>query len=91
MTIATSSTKHHDHSSPGSSERMIGWSVAAACLLAWRLGELSQQPTCPHSRQIRRWTQPSPMARQSSQPSTASGSSVTRTVSRWVQAATTSP
>jgi adenylate kinase len=32
--IATSSSKHHDQSSPGSSERMIGWPVSRACALA---------------------------------------------------------
>ena len=44
MRIASSSTKHHDQSSPGWIERMIGWSSAAACLLACLLGEESQQP-----------------------------------------------
>src|SRR4051794_41811889 len=36
---------------------------------------------------MRRWTHPAPMRRQSSQPSTASGSSVMWMWSRWVQAA----
>src|SRR3954471_19067666 len=36
---------------------------------------------------MRRWTHPAPMRRQSSQPSTASGSSVIWMWSRWVQAA----
>lgn len=48
ITIATSSAKHQDQSSPGSSERMIGWPLAAAWAEACRLGEESQQPTCPH-------------------------------------------
>ena len=30
ISIATSSSKHQDHSSPGSSERMIGWPLAFA-------------------------------------------------------------
>jgi hypothetical protein len=32
---------------------MTGWPVAGACLLAWRLGELSQQWAPPHSWQVR--------------------------------------
>jgi hypothetical protein len=34
MTIATSSTKHQLHSSPGSSDRINGCEAAAACALA---------------------------------------------------------
>src|SRR4051812_15648430 len=53
---------------------MIGcsepWAWAVACLL----GESSQQPTWPHSRQMRRCTQRPPIFRQSSQP----------LVGRWV-------
>src|SRR5919197_245223 len=64
---------------------MIGCWALRAWVLACRPGELSQQPTRPHSRQIRRCSQRPPVARQSSQPSTASGSSVTWTWSRWVQ------
>src|SRR5687767_13049862 len=89
MTIATSSTKQYDHSSPGSIERMIGWPADAAWRLAWRFGELSQQPTRPHSRQMRRCTQVPPVARHSAHPSTASGSSVILIVSRWVHRAMT--
>src|SRR5206468_2977851 len=36
--------------------------------VAWRLGESSQQPTCPQTRHRRRWTHLAPMARHSSQP-----------------------
>ena len=54
MRISSSSSKHQDQTSPGSSERMIGWPLACACAVAWRFGESSQQPTFPHSRQIRR-------------------------------------
>ena len=45
MRIASWSTKHHDQSSPGWIERMSGWPLSAACRLAWRFGEESQQPT----------------------------------------------
>jgi hypothetical protein len=71
---ATSSGKHHDQVSPGSSERISGCPLSCACARAWRLGESSQQPTLPHSRQIRRCSHRPPLTRQSSQPSTASGS-----------------
>src|SRR6266566_5940924 len=47
---------------------MIGWLVAWKCLVACLFFESSQQPTCPHSRQRRRWTQVSPILKQSSQP-----------------------
>jgi len=43
--IASSSTKHQDQSSPGWIERMIGWPLSAACLLACLFGDESQQPT----------------------------------------------
>ena len=43
--IASSSRKHQHQSSPGWSERMMGWPLELACALAWRIGELSQQPT----------------------------------------------
>ena len=49
-----------------------GW-AAAACLLACRCGEESQQPTWPQVRHSRRCTQTVPMARQSSQPSVVLG------------------
>ena len=72
--IPTSSTKHQHQSSPGSSERMIGCAARARrARVACRFGESSQQPTCPHSRQMRRCSQTPPVARQSSQPSTDSG------------------
>jgi hypothetical protein len=48
-------------------------------------GEESQQPILPHVKHMRRWTQPLPIFRHSSQPSIVSGSSVTSTWSRWVQ------
>ena len=38
-----SSGKQYSQRSPGSAEAMTGWPLARACLLAWRLGELSQQ------------------------------------------------
>ena len=82
ITMPTSSTKHQDHSSPGSSERISGCSSVPACLRACLLGESSQQPTWPHSRQIRRCSQTPPSRRQSSQPATSAGSSVTVIVSR---------
>jgi len=54
MRSASSSTKHHDQSSPGWIDRMIGCPASAACLLACLFGEESQQPTWPQLRQIRR-------------------------------------
>src|SRR3954453_5263964 len=47
-TKATSSPTHQLQSSPGSFERRTGCLASAACLEAWRLGELSQHPTLPH-------------------------------------------
>src|SRR6266852_318045 len=47
---------------------MIGWLVAWKCLVACLFFEESQQPTCPHVRQSRRWTQVSPIFKQSSHP-----------------------
>ncbi len=41
---------------------MIGCSVAPACALACLFGESSQQPTCPHVRQMRRCSQTSPLS-----------------------------
>ena len=86
MRIATSSTTHHDQSSPGWIERMIGWPLAAACLLACLFGDESQHPTRPQLRQIRRWHQGSPVSRHSGQPGTSSGSTVSSTLSRCSQA-----
>src|ERR1700723_1871658 len=49
---------------------MIGCPVAAACLDACWLGELSQHPMCPHSAHRRRWShQPLGDARHSTHPS----------------------
>src|SRR6202041_2676762 len=49
---------------------MIGCPVAAACLDACWLGELSQHPMCPHSAHRRRWNhQPFGDARHSTHPS----------------------
>src|SRR5579872_255146 len=48
---------------------MMGWPVWWKCLVAWRWGELSQQPTCPQMRQSRKCTQREPIFRHSSQPS----------------------
>src|SRR5215472_5468925 len=47
---------------------MIGCPVAWKCFVACRLGELSQQPTCPQVRQSRRCTQGDPILRHSSHP-----------------------
>src|SRR4029450_8417190 len=47
---------------------MIGCPVAWKCLVACRLGELSQQPTRPHSTHSRSSTHVPPLARQSWQP-----------------------
>src|SRR4029453_14639699 len=47
---------------------MIGCPVAWKCRVACRLGELSQQPTRPHSTHSRSSTQVPPLARQSWQP-----------------------
>src|SRR5215204_3920050 len=66
--IATSSTKHHSQSSPGSNDWMIGWPLAWKCLVACLFFEESQQPTWPQMRQSRRCTQLSPLCRHSSQP-----------------------
>jgi hypothetical protein len=48
---------------------MMGWPEAWACLVAWRFGDESQQPTCPQVMHIRRWTHQLPVRRHSSQPS----------------------
>src|SRR6516225_1301181 len=48
---------------------MIGWRVAWKCLVAWRFGESSQQPTWPQVRHKRRWTHGEPIFKHSSQPS----------------------
>ncbi len=47
---------------------MIGWPTVRWCAVACLLGDESQHPTWPHVMQMRRWTQRSPMRRQSSQP-----------------------
>ena len=48
---------------------MIGCPASPACLLAWRFGDESQQPTFPQVRHNRRWTHQPPIFRHSSQPS----------------------
>jgi hypothetical protein len=48
---------------------MIGCPLSWKCILAWRCGEESQQPTCPQVRHRRKWTHLEPILRQSSQPS----------------------
>ena len=53
-TNATSSMAHQLQSSPGSAERKIGWPSSAACRLAWRFGDESQQPIFPHVSHMRR-------------------------------------
>src|SRR5579864_8342575 len=47
---------------------MIGWPLAWKCLVAWRLGESSQQPTWPQVRQSRKCSHTAPILRQSSHP-----------------------
>src|SRR5260370_40486975 len=47
---------------------MIGWLVAWKCLVACLFFESSQQPTCPHERRRRRFTQVSPIFKHSSHP-----------------------
>jgi hypothetical protein len=61
--------RRNTHPSGGSYPSMIGWPVLLKCLVAWRFGELSQQPTWPQVRHSRRWTQAEPVFRHSSQPS----------------------
>src|SRR6266851_7068667 len=48
---------------------MTGWLEAWKCFVACLFFEESQQPTCPHSRHIRRCTHESPVFTQSSQAS----------------------
>src|SRR6478735_950000 len=50
-------------------ERMSGCLLRWKCLVACLFLDESQQPTCPHSRHSRRWTQLSPVLMQSSQTS----------------------
>ena len=64
----TSSSKQYLQDSPGSIDVTRGWLCCSQCPRACRFLELSQQPTCPQSRQDRRWTQVSPMATHWSQP-----------------------
>ena len=40
ITIATSSTKHHDQSSPGSSERISGWPLLAGVAAGVAVGRV---------------------------------------------------
>src|SRR5918992_1528961 len=47
---ATWSSKHQLQLSPGWSEVTIGWPASAACLLACRFTDESQQPTLPQVR-----------------------------------------
>lgn len=47
---------------------MTGCWVWWKCLVACLFLEESQQPTCPQTRHMRRWTQRSPDLRHSSQP-----------------------
>src|SRR4029450_2762197 len=64
---------------------MIGCPLSPACAVAWRFGEESQQPIFPQVMHMRRWTQPLPIFRHSSQPSIDSGRAVTSIWSRWLQ------
>src|SRR5437868_12136981 len=52
-------------------ERISGCLVRWKCLVACLFLDESQQPTCPHSKHSRRWTQLSPVLMQSSQTSTS--------------------
>src|SRR5437588_1725015 len=52
---------------------MTGWSVWRAWCVAWRPGELSQQPTWPQVRHSRRWTHDVPARRHSSHPAGVRG------------------
>lgn len=63
------SRKQYPHSSPASAEVMSGWLLSWWWDRAWRPGEESQQPTFPHSRQIRRCTQFWPWRWHSTHPS----------------------
>ena len=65
--------KHQRQDSVGWNDWMVGWLVDWWCLVAWVLGELSQQPMWPHCRQRRRCTQADPDCRHSSQPSGVRG------------------
>src|SRR5581483_9535273 len=63
---------------------MSGWSEwSRQWAVAWRFGELSQQPTCPQLMHMRRCTQSPPIRRQSSQPSLEGTTS--EMASRWEQ------
>lgn len=66
--IPISSGKQYLQVSPGSNERMTGWSTVLACFLACLFLELSQQPTWPQVKHSRRCTHSSPDFRHSSQP-----------------------
>jgi hypothetical protein len=47
---------------------MNGCPVAVAWALAYCMGEVSQQPMCPHCAHRRRWTHQPPAASHSTQP-----------------------
>src|SRR2546426_9309504 len=68
---------------------MIGWPDAWKCRVAWRFGELSQQPTWPHVRQSRRCTQIESILRHSSQPN-ALGTTL-RIPAEWVHSSAIGP
>src|SRR5215212_3259786 len=63
-----SSIKHHFQSSPGSYDFMIGCPVSTKCFVPCLLGEELQQPTWPHVKHNRRWTQSEPIFSHSSHP-----------------------
>jgi len=81
---ATESSAHRRStiSSPRQARTTGQCLVPWKCFVACRLGESSQQPTCPQVRHRRRCTQPEPMARHSSQPSAPGVTS--RIVCRWL-------
>src|SRR5438552_6394483 len=64
---------------------MIGWPLSRPCAVACLFGDESQQPIFPHVMHMRRWTQPLPVFKHSSQPATGSGNAVTSISSRCVQ------
>src|SRR5664280_2645009 len=64
---------------------LCAWAVA--CLP----NEASQQPTCPHSRHLRRCTHSAPLARHSSQPSVRASDSGSATVFMCSHSATIVP
>jgi len=61
----------------------MGWPVARKCALACRLGELSQHPTWPQVRHIRRWSHHPAISRHSSHATLLGTASLTWSI--WAQ------